>query len=119
MLCHMPRASTDLAAELDVELYQGRPCTFRITTTGTGSGNITVLYTVTGTATVGVDYTSLGTSITFPAGSGSVSRLVTPRQDSLLEGSETVIVTMIQSTGYAVGNPVSATVTLLRANSET
>jgi len=36
----MPRASTDLAAELDVELYQGRPCAFRITI-GDGTDDLT------------------------------------------------------------------------------
>jgi hypothetical protein len=73
---------------------------------------LTARYGVGGTASAGVDYSSLGTSISFPANVTSVSRMVTPLADTLPEGAEMVIVTLLQSAAYAVGNPGRATVTL-------
>jgi hypothetical protein len=89
------------------------PGTFTFTRTGSATSGLTVAYAVTGTATSGVDYVSLGTSVSFPAGVASVTKTVTPLQDALQEVNETVIVTLLQSTSYAVGIQSSDTVTLL------
>jgi hypothetical protein len=86
--------------------------TFRFARTGSTASALTVYYTVTGTATAGTDYTALGTSVTFPAGQSTVTKPVTPRQDSLQELNETVILTLTQHATYAVGSSASATVTL-------
>src|SRR4051812_17201504 len=50
----------------------------------------TVTYTVSGTATAGVDYYALSGSVTIPQGQSGALIWVTPIQDSLLEGNETV-----------------------------
>jgi hypothetical protein len=73
---------------------------------------LTVAFTVAGTATAGMDYVSLGTSVTFPAGATTVTKTVTPLSDTLVELNETVVLTLTQSPTYAVGTPSSATVTL-------
>ncbi len=86
--------------------------TFTFSRTGDTSAALTVNYTVSGSATAGSDYTALGTSVTFAAGSDTATQTVTPVQDTLIEADETVILTLSAGTGYTVGSPASATVTL-------
>ena len=89
------------------------PGVFTFTRTGSPAAALTVTYAVAGTATAGSDYNALGTSVSFPAGATTVTRTVTPRQDTLQEPNETVVLTLAQSPNYAVGTPGSATVTLI------
>ena len=55
---------------------------------------------------------ALGTSVSFAAGATTATKTVTPLQDSLIEANETVLLTLAPGTGYTVGTPASATVTL-------
>jgi len=74
---------------------------------------ITVYYSISGTATNGMDYLTLSGVVTIPAGAPSAPITVKPIDDSLHEGTETVIATVIPcpSTGcYFIGMPSSATV---------
>src|SRR6185369_11141395 len=71
---------------------------FTISLTNPSSTPTTVNYTVTGTAS-GTDYTSLGTSIVIPANTTSVTLDVTLLADVLVEGDETVIVTLTSVSG--------------------
>jgi uncharacterized repeat protein (TIGR01451 family) len=81
---------------------------------GDMSDEVTVSYTVSGTASSGADYQSLPASVLIPAG-GSVARLaVTPFDDSLPEGDETVTLTLAAAGGYTVDpTRASATVTIV------
>ncbi|MBL9134820.1 MAG: S8 family serine peptidase [Verrucomicrobiales bacterium] len=85
---------------------------FVITRTGPTTSGLTVNYTVGGTATSGSDYTSLGTSVVIPAGSASVTNVVTPIDDASPEATETVILSLAGGTGYVVGSPSSDTVNI-------
>jgi hypothetical protein len=78
---------------------------------------ITVNYTVGGTATSGQDYTVLAGSVNIAVGASSVVIPVatTGHDDSIVENSETVVVTL-QDTNHAqvsIGGPASATVTII------
>jgi hypothetical protein len=84
---------------------------FRFTRVGDTSLALTVSYTRTGSASTG-DFASIGTSISFPAGSATVDRVVTPAVDGLVESEETVVVTLADTVNYDVGSPGSATVTI-------
>ncbi len=86
--------------------------TFTVTRTGSTTTSLTVSYSVSGTATPGIDYTTLPGTITIPAGSSSAMITVTPINDSTPESSETVVVFLSFSTGYSVGSPSSATVSI-------
>ena len=86
--------------------------TFTFTRTGSLATALTLTYGVTGTATAGSDYLTLGTGITFPIGKSTVTKTVTPKQDTLAEPNETVILTLKQSPLYAVGSPASGTIVL-------
>jgi hypothetical protein len=73
------------------------------------SGNLLVYYTVAGTATSGTDYVPLSGSLTIPAGAASADIVVTPLNDALLEGDESVIITLATNAAYNIGTPASAT----------
>lgn len=81
-------------------------------TNNTGSA-ITINYTVGGTATAGVDYTSLPGTVSIPNGSSSATIIVVPVDDSTVESTETVLLTLTSGTGYTVGTPNSASVSIL------
>jgi uncharacterized protein YjiK len=89
--------------------------TFRITRTGSAISAMTVVYTIgsgTGHATSD-DYTPVLTSpATIPANESFVDITITPVDDSSVEGSETVVLTLNDTGSYDVGSPASATVTI-------
>ena len=76
--------------------------TFTVTRDGNTDAALTVYYTVAGTATNGTDYTKLTSPVTIAAGSATATITVTPKQDTLAEGNETVIVTLAASPTYTV-----------------
>jgi hypothetical protein len=83
---------------------------------------LTVSYALGGTASNGVDYTLLSGSATIPAGDHSAQVIVNPLADNLAEGTETVVLHLLQPlcatnstpvTGcYVVGIPGEALVTI-------
>lgn len=75
---------------------------FTISTDKQFDSPVTVNFTVTGTATSGTDYTSIGTSIMFPANTNSVTIPVSVLPDAIVETNETVIVTL---TSISPANP--------------
>jgi len=72
--------------------------TFTVTQSDTRSSDTVVSYTVSGTATAGSDFTPLSGSVTIPAGETSAEIDVDVLGDNLLEGTETVIVTLDEVT---------------------
>ncbi len=85
---------------------------FTLSRLGSTAASIKVFFVVSGTATPGTDYTSIGTSATFAAGSSTVTKTVTVINDSLAESIENVIVTLTSGAGYTIGTPSAATVTI-------
>jgi len=89
----------------------GNTGTFVISTSATTS-NITVGYTVSGTASAN-DYTpTLSGSVTLTPSAPSATITITPVDDNLFEGSETLTLTLNPGTGYALGGNTSATITI-------
>ena len=74
---------------------------------------LVVNYTVSGTATSGVDYEALPGSVTIPAGASSVPIVIRPIDDTLLEPTETVIVTLSSNSPYMLADLRSACVYIL------
>ncbi|MAF89463.1 MAG: hypothetical protein CL963_03095 [Euryarchaeota archaeon] len=85
---------------------------FTIALDSAASGNLVIDFTVSGNATSGSDYTSIGTVATVKNGFDNVVVTVTPLYDRLIDESETVIVTLDSGSGYTMGIPYSATVTI-------
>ena len=97
------------------------PGTFRITRVGDTTGSLTVNYTIAtgaGQATNGVDYTpTLTGTATIAANDSFVDITITPVDDILLEGDETVTLALAADASYDLGAAITATVTI--ADNET
>jgi len=80
-----------------------------VTRTGATDSALTVSYSVGGTAINGTDYQSLSGSVTIPAGAATVSIVVAPHDDNLPESDETVSLTILPNSAYAVATANNAT----------
>jgi len=85
---------------------------FTLARTGDTSADMIVTLTRTGTAANTTDYANIATTQTILAGQSSLTINVTPVQDTNNEGNETIILTVVAGSGYVVGTPNAATVTL-------
>jgi len=86
--------------------------TFTITRTGATTNPLTVNFTLGGTATNGTDYTNVVGSAVINAGSATTTVTITPIDDSIYEGDETVVLSLSADAKYSIGSPASATVTI-------
>jgi serine protease len=85
---------------------------FTFTRTGDVAAVLNVNIAMSGTAGNGTDYASMAGNVAFAAGQATTVATITPIDDSLVEGSETATITVLAGTGYDVGNPSVATVTI-------
>ncbi|GAA4356577.1 hypothetical protein GCM10023151_04630 [Kangiella marina] len=86
---------------------------FTISLSNPSSVDTTVTYTVSGTATATDDYTALSGTVTIPAGDTSATVDVTVADDTIVEGAETVVVTLsTTSDGTIDAGSNEATVTI-------
>ncbi len=95
-------ATVSIAAVTDADeagLVNGE---FTVTMTNPSSTDTVINYTVAGSASSGNDFTPLSSSVTILAGSTSAVISVPVADDSLVEGTETLSVTL---TGIASGDP--------------
>jgi subtilisin family serine protease len=83
-----------------------------LTRTGSTTNALTVNYTISGTATNGTDYKNLSGTVTFAPGSSTAVIDINPIDDTLVEPSETVILTLLGSSTYQIGTSNTATVTI-------
>jgi hypothetical protein len=84
---------------------------FRFTTTGTGSGTITIHYTVSGAAAPGVDYVALSGTLTMGRNTTATVEVI-PIDDALPEDWETITVTIDPDPSYSIFLDKSATLEL-------
>src|SRR5215203_4374128 len=70
---------------------------------------LTVYFRISGTAENGADYASLPLSVTIPGPTPSVSINVV----SIVEGSESVVVTLLSGSGYKLASQYSSTINIL------
>ena len=85
---------------------------FAIVRNGDTNPAVTVNYSVTGTATSGVDFSALPGSITLSSGATATNIYVTPVADNLVEGDETVTLTLAASANYSRTSLSNATVVI-------
>jgi hypothetical protein len=78
---------------------------FTVARTGSTSDLLEVNLLVQGSATNGVDYETIPNVVTIPAGSSTASVIVMPVDDGLLEGTESVVLSIQPGSGYVVGSP--------------
>jgi hypothetical protein len=82
---------------------------FTVKRDGDLTGNLVVYYTLSGTASNGVDYVSPSGAVTIPANQTSADIVITPIDDLLVEGDESVIATLVSNPAYNIGDPGIAT----------
>jgi hypothetical protein len=85
---------------------------FTITRNGSAANALTVTLVSSGTAAAGTDHVALPASVVIPAGQGSAMVTVTPLDDSIVDGTKTVVLTLQSGVGYIIGSPASATVSI-------
>ncbi len=92
-----------------------------VTQTAVSATNTVIAYSVAGTATSGTDYTALSGTVTVLAGATTATIPITVTNDAIVEGSETVIVTLTSITsGLAtLGATLTATNTIADNDSAT
>ncbi|MEK7949355.1 golvesin C-terminal-like domain-containing protein [Luteolibacter soli] len=83
-----------------------------LTRDGDTTAALRVYLNSSGTATAGVDYPAVPASVLIPAGATSLVVPVPAYTDSLVEGPETVTLTLVADAGYNLPPTTSATVTL-------
>jgi len=83
---------------------------FAIARSGDVAAALTVNLSIFGTATNGVDFVSVPSSVTIPAGAASATVTVSPLADALVEGTESVLMQIVAGSGYDIGVPAIAMV---------
>jgi alpha-tubulin suppressor-like RCC1 family protein len=84
---------------------------FTVSRSGATTAALVVNFALSGTATNGVDYASLNSAITIPAGQASATVVVNPLTDAVTEANETVILTLTPGS-YVIASANAATVTI-------
>lgn len=113
LYCYTDEPTISVVATDDSASEAGGTGTFTFYRSGAVTDELTVDFAVTGTATSGVDYVAIGTSVTFAIGQSTATKTVTVLDDADVEDPETVVVTLQTGTGYVLGSPSAATVTIL------
>jgi acetyl esterase/lipase len=86
---------------------------FTITRTGGTSGSLLVRWVLSGTATAGADFTLGTSSVILPAGVASATVPVPALDDSLVEGDETITMSLVSDPAFRIESTgASATITL-------
>jgi hypothetical protein len=91
----------------------GAAFTYTVTLSQTSSSATTVNLSRSGTATSGTDYTGAVNSVVVAANATTATFSVTPVADTTVEANETVVISVASGSGYGVGNPSSATASIL------
>jgi hypothetical protein len=82
---------------------------FVISRTAPLTAPLQVSFSVGGTASNGIDYQQIANSATIPAGASALWVTIRPLPDDLVEGDESVILTLVSNAAYNIGSPASAT----------
>ncbi|HYF35259.1 MAG TPA: right-handed parallel beta-helix repeat-containing protein, partial [Prosthecobacter sp.] len=85
---------------------------FLLTRDGDTSAELVVRCAISGSAATGDDYTGISAAglVTFPVGAAAVSLSVTPVADALVEGTETVTLTLLADPAYLLAGTAAGTV---------
>jgi hypothetical protein len=97
------------------------PGTFTLSRTGDATAGLNVSYAMSGNATLGIDYLvsqsgQAAPMVSFPAGASTTTLTVTPLSSSNMVGSQNIVLTLNGGTGYSVGVPGTAAISLTGNN---
>ena len=86
-------------------MQRDNPAVFTISRSGPTNDPLTVYFHLSGTASNGVDYAKVGDSATIAAGAFSADVVIDPIDDFLVEGKETVVLTLDPAVCVAIFPP--------------
>lgn len=89
---------------------------FTISRTGSLSSPLTVRWALAGTAEAGPDFSGPTRPVTITAGAASVGFTVRPEDDRLIEGNETIVLTLAPDPAYRIDVAGAAATVLLTDN---
>lgn len=101
--------------ETDPSATEGDPADqarLTLVRTGDTSASLQVNLSVGGDATPGVDYSAIATPVTIPAGQATLDLVISPPDDGIAEGDESLSVTIVAGSGYLPGASISGTAIL-------
>jgi hypothetical protein len=90
------RAPDPVATEPEPTTDHLDTATFTVYRRGPTNNSLRVFYRIGGTASNGVDYAELAHSIEIPAGERSADIAVLPIDDSLVEGTESIVIKLVE-----------------------
>ncbi len=93
--------------------------TFRVTRTGDTTNALVVNLSASGTATAGNDYSGFSSVATIPAGAAFVDVTFTVIADTTMEVTETINLSVVPGSNYAVGTYASASAQIFDSASST
>jgi subtilase family serine protease len=85
---------------------------FTFTRTGSTANSLAVSYNISGTATNTSDYATIGNTITLQPGQSSVDLVISPVDDTAIEGNETITLTLAANSAYTIGSTSQGTITI-------
>jgi hypothetical protein len=100
---------TATAIDANASEVKANQAVFQIERTGSKSKTLWVTIALGGTAANGTDYKPVSTAVKIKAGSRTAKVKITPKSDSLTEGPETVVCTVVDGAGYQAGSPANCT----------
>lgn len=95
----------------------GSSLVYYFTRAGATTSALTVNYTIGGTAVNGVDYQTIGNSITFAPGESIKTLNITPIADTIGEFDETIEIHIDSGSGYSAGTNSTGTGTIVNDDS--
>lgn len=98
-----------VASDAVANEFTANQARFAIVRSGDTNAAVTVNYSVTGTATAAVDYAALPASVALTGGVMTANIFLTPIADNLVEGDETVTLTLQPSASYTLTSVSNAT----------
>jgi hypothetical protein len=114
----VPTVTVNTTTALAVSLNPSTS-TFNLTLTGDNPAGLNIGYTLGGSAVSGVNYqiaqagqTGPASTISFPAGSSSATMTVTPMSATNITVPQSIVLTLIEGSGYSVGAPGTASISL-------
>jgi hypothetical protein len=97
----LPETISVVATDANAFENTSDPATFTLTrVNGNAKNSITVNYTLSGKATSDVDYKKVTGKVTFAAGQDTATVQIEPIADTIVEGIESVVLTIDNGTGY-------------------
>ncbi len=110
----LPGLATVTVTATDGSASEAGPnaATFTVARTGGTGTPLTVQYGLGGSAITTTDYATSVGFVVIPAGSSAATVTITPVDDALVEGSETLTLTVSPRVHYSVGSPASASASI-------